>query len=105
MKKIIGGKLYDTETAAEVGSWWNGRSRNDFDHCYETLFRNSKGAYFLHGQGGARSVYAQSAGDMLCGGEAIQPMSEDDAKLWAEQHLDASEYIAEWGAPSEAEGR
>ena len=30
MKKIINGKMYNTETAKEIGSWNNGRYRSDF---------------------------------------------------------------------------
>jgi hypothetical protein len=40
MKKIVEGKLYDTETAESLGEW----SDNNFDHY--SLFRTQKGALF-----------------------------------------------------------
>ena len=32
MKKIINGRLYDTETAKLIGSWSNGFSSSDFHY-------------------------------------------------------------------------
>ena len=46
MKKIISGKLYDTETAKEIAVWNNGRSYSDFSHCVETLYKKRTGEYF-----------------------------------------------------------
>ena len=39
MKKIINNKLYNTETATELGSWNNGMSNSDSSYVAETLFR------------------------------------------------------------------
>ncbi len=105
MKKIIGGKRYDTETSAEVGRWRNGYDMGDVHWMQETLFRNSKGAYFLHGVGGERTRYAKKekkTEDMWSGGAELIPMTEDEAKQWAEERLTVDEYEAEFGECDEA---
>lgn len=101
MKKIIDGKKYDTETAKEVGHWWNGLGGNDFSHISETLYRKRTGEYFLHGQGGPQTRYAEQVGRMYCDGEAILPLTYDEACEWAEQRMDADAYIAAFGDPGE----
>lgn len=52
MKKIINGKMYNTETATELGDFWNGLSTSDFRNLSETLYRKKNGEFFLYGQGG-----------------------------------------------------
>lgn len=101
MKKIINGKMYNTETAKEIGSWSNNRSYSDFSYCEETLYLKKTGEYFLFGEGGPMTRYAERCGDMLCDGSEIHPMTEEQAKRWAEQRLDADEYIAAFGEPEE----
>ena len=38
MKKIVNGRLYDTDTAKMFGSWSNGLSSSDFHYCTEDLY-------------------------------------------------------------------
>ena len=92
MKKIILGRRYDTETSEMVGS--NGYSYpGQFEYWCETLYRKRTGEYFLHGEGGAMSKYAQSTDETHTGsGEQIIPMSEEEAREWAEENLDGDEY-------------
>lgn len=105
MKKIIKGKRYDTETAKVVGEWANEYPANDFRSAVETLYRKRNGEYFLHGEGGAMSKYAQSCGDNTwSGGARIMPLTYDSAREWAEKHLEVEEYEAEFGEVSEGEG-
>ena len=93
MKKYINGKKYDTETAQAVGGWSNNRSYSDFSHCEETLYRKKTGEFFLHGKGGPMTGYAESVGDNSWGsGSRIQPMTFDEARQWAEEHLSGDEY-------------
>ena len=101
MKKIIGGKKYDTETAKELGSSWNGLSPTDFNYCSEKLYRKKTGEFFLYGKGGARSQYAEQVGNAWCGGEDITPYTEDEAKRWCENHLSVDEYEAIFGEVEE----
>lgn len=92
MKKYINGKKYDTETAKAVGSWSNHLSYRDFGHCEETLYRKKTGEFFLHGEGGPMTGYAERVDNMWGEGEAIRPMTFDEAQKWAEEHLDGDEY-------------
>jgi hypothetical protein len=102
MKKIINGKMYNTETAEEVGFWSNNYSYNDFRYCEESLYRKKTGEYFLYGSGGAMTKYATSCGDDWRGsGEEIKPMTETEAMKWAEKHLDADEYEEIFGEVEE----
>ena len=101
MKKVIDGALYNTETAKLVGSWTN--HQRGFGYIKETLYRTKSGKYFVHGEGGANTRYSKSAGDnSWSGGENIEPMNPQAARKWAEEHLDADKYAAEFGEPEEA---
>ena len=93
MKKIINGRLYDTETAKMIGSWSNGLGSSDFHYCTEYLYQKKTGEYFLYGSGGAMSIYGKSYGGGMCWGEDIVPMTEKEVKVWAEVHLTADEYM------------
>ena len=102
MKKIINGKMYNTETAKKIGWWSNGASYSDFNRIEEALYLKKTGEYFLFGEGGPMTGYAESCGDNCwSGGSAIRPMTEEQAKRWAEKKLDADEYIAAFGEPEE----
>ena len=101
MKKVINGKLYNTDTAMEMGEYWNGLAASVFEYTIEALYRKKNGEYFLYGRGGARSSYARRVGDMWGWGEEIRPLTEGQAKEWAERNLTADEYIEIFGEPEE----
>lgn len=102
MKKILKGKLYDTDTAQKLASWENTQDCGSFNHFSEVLYRKRTGEYFLHGAGGARTQYARQLEDNMWGyGEAIVPLSVGAAQEWAEEHMDADGYEAIFGAVSE----
>lgn len=90
MKKIINGKTYDTEKAAEVFVRDNGVS--GIGSIKETLYRKRTGEFFLHGEGGADTKYAEQDGSAWKAGSAITPMSFNEAKEWAEEYMPAEEY-------------
>ena len=98
MKKIINGRLYDTETATLIGAWDNGFGSGDFRSCCEELYRKKNGEFFLYGSGGARSIYSESCGGGWTGGSTIIPFTEDEAKVWTEKKLSAEKYIDIFGA-------
>ena len=105
MKKIINGRMYNTDTAFSIGEWSNMSDIRDFNYCSETLYRKRGGEYFLHGEGNAASKYARSSGqNVWSGGEQIIPLSYDNARQWAEEHLDADDYESEFGEVPEDEG-
>ena len=97
MKKIIDGKLYNTDTATRLADWDNGYGGGDLDYCEETLYRTKKGAYFLYGCGGARNE-----GDWCSGGEDISVLTEEEAKEWALEHASADTYEEIFGLVPEA---
>ena len=101
MKKIIKGKLYNTETAMCLAEWWNGLSNSDFKHCSEALYRKNNGEYFLLGEGGPLSKYAEINDGGAWGDTKIIPYSEADARNWAEERLSADRYIELFGEPEE----
>lgn len=104
MRKIIAGRTYNTETSKVIGNWDNRLGRGDHAYCDETLYKNSKGAYFIHGEGGGRSRYAKSCGqNSWTGGQDIKPLTIEEAREWAEKYLDANEYEDEFGEAEEAE--
>lgn len=106
MRKIIEGRKYDTDTSCEVYRWKSGRVV-DFYFIDEALYRKRNGEYFIHGYGHAETKYAKY--NELAGGweagEAIVPLSYDDAARWMEQHADADAYEAEFGEISEGGGQ
>ncbi|MFQ9706048.1 MAG: hypothetical protein ACLRX6_03035 [Limosilactobacillus pontis] len=105
MKKIIKGKLYNTDSAKKMASY-EFSSVNQNDHYIEELYRKRTGEYFLHGVGGPGSPYAQSAyrdDSALMGGEDVIPLSLRGARNWSEKHLDADDYEAVWGDTSEGD--
>ena len=101
MKKIIDGKVYNTDTAKEIGEWSYGRY-NDFDYLSETLYKTQKGAFFLYYEGGANTGYGQDLGSgNRCGGSGIRLISEKEAKDWCMEHIDADDYIEIFGEVEE----
>jgi len=105
MKKYINGKKYDTDTAKRIGedSYSN---RSDFNFWEETLYQKRTGEFFLMGEGGACSKYAEYVGqNSWCGGNKIIPLSFESAREWVEKHLDADQYEALFGAIEETDER
>jgi hypothetical protein len=87
MKRVIEGKVYNTETATEIATWSNHYFPNDFHYCEETLYRTKKGAWFIAGEGGALSKYSRPCGSNgSCGGDGLEPISAKEAMEWLEQH-------------------
>jgi hypothetical protein len=101
MRKVIKGKLYDTETAQLIATWHDGYP-SDFRYTREALYRKRTGEYFLHGEGGAMSPYAKSCGqNQWMGGEVIRPLAYGEARMWMEQKAEADGYESEFGLPDE----
>lgn len=96
MKKIINGKKYDTETAKELYCASNGYTRRDFGFAEETLFRKKTGEYFIYGNGGAASRWAERVDDHTrCGGSGIEPITEAEAREWVEKWSDGDPDVYE----------
>ena len=98
MKKIINGRMYDTETAEKIEEWDNGIYGNDFRSCEETLYKKKTGEYFIYGSGGANSKYSIPCGSNgRSGSSDIIPLTKDEAKIWMEEKGDPDAYTKEFG--------
>lgn len=105
MKKIIKGRVYDTDKATEIGSCESGRP-GDFDHFEEALYQKRTGEFFLHGKGGPQTKYAVSTGQCnWSGSEQIIPLDWRNARDWAKSHLEAEAYEKAFGEVAEDESR
>lgn len=96
MKKVVDGKVYNTETAELVHEWSNGRYGNDFRYRGKDLYRTKKGNWFLLHEGGPMTDMAKSCGDnSFCGSRDIEPISEKDVIGFLESH-DGAEVILKY---------
>ena len=101
MRKIICGRLYDTDTAECVSEYSYSNPR-DFKHYTEKLYRKRNGEFFLYGSGGPRSPYAEPLGNnSWIEGKNILALDKDEAKDWVEEKGTVEEYIALFGMPEE----
>jgi len=102
MKKIINKKLYNTETALNLAEYWHRYNRGDFSWYEEVLYVKRTGEYFLYGKGGPASPYAVPVDShTMSGGEKIIPLTLEEAKEWAEEKVDADDYIELFGPVEE----
>ena len=76
MKKIICKKEYDTETATLVKKFTSG-SFGDPAGYEEVLYQTPEGLYFVYGDGGEESPYAQ---------ETISRIAKTKVNEWIENH-------------------
>ena len=103
MRKIIKGRMYDTETAEEIASAYSRANRGDFRWFEETLYRKKTGEFFLYGEGGPLTKYAEVGenGREKWSGEKFIPLDIEEAKRWCEKEIDVSEYIELFGEVEE----
>ena len=96
MKRVIGGKSYDTATATHICQTIDYGYPGDFESCDESLYRTKKGTYFIAGEGGPMSKYATSCGGGdVSSGEGMEIISKEQARQLAEEAgLDAEDMVA-----------
>ena len=100
MKKVINGKMYDTETATLLGRVTRGEPRS-WNFSEECLYRKKNGEYFFQFDG---EVFSDSLAHIYphnFGGERIVPTAEKYAMLWAEENFDGDEYVEYFGEVEE----
>lgn len=98
MKKIINGKLYDTETATLVAYYSNYLSSVSPNWEKERLYKKRTGEFFLQGAGGELTKYArQSVNGMRYEGVKIIPITLEEAKEWVAQNCNLHTYIEVFG--------
>ncbi len=94
MKAIIEGFLYETEadTVREIGEASSPCGRGYPEWWEAALYRTDSGRYFVAAEGNAGFRYRREGEPSGSGaGEAIYPMTPEEALAWAEKHLDAGE--------------
>lgn len=86
MKAIVNGKRYDTETARFLCALPGPHNSRDFAWDDTSLYRTSKGAYFIAGEGGPMSRWAQRLGcNEWSGGSGLKPVDAEEARSILEQ--------------------
>lgn len=96
MLKIIKGRKYNTETAHKVGCSTGQALYGDsalLANVDYALYRKRTGEYFLHAE--YDHLYDDECPDY------IKPLTNDEANEWAQEHLDAGTYEAEFGEVAE----
>lgn len=87
MKKIIGGKLYNTETATCYGSY-EYSYRRDYKHFLEKLYQKTTGEFYLYATGGPLSKYRVEVATRLWrGSEAIIPLTKEEARIMGRKSI------------------
>ena len=102
MKRIINGRVYNTDTADRIGNFASDCGRGDFRYEDTDLYKTKKGAWFICGEGGPLSRWSQSCGNGQRGGSGIEVMTTAEALSWAESAGIDADVIAEHFAVIEA---
>ena len=100
--KIINGRRYDTERAKEIGYYESDFERSNFQWYEETLYQKKTGEFFIYGNGHAASPYSTSYGYTSRGpGDALVPLTLEEAQKWVEEHLSVETYEELFGEADE----
>lgn len=101
MKRVINGKKYDTETAVSIHTIEFNFNYGNFTYYSEALYRKKTGEFFLYGEWGALTKYAELEAGGLKDGRQIIPLTEEQAKAWAEENLSVDDYEKTFGEVEE----
>ena len=94
MKKIINGSRYDTAKATRIATASSEHPSSDFRYWEEAIYRTPRGRWFAAGSGGPMSRYSRSRGNTTSGGDAIKPLTEEQARAWLESYDSAGALAA-----------
>lgn len=98
MKRVLNRTLYDTDAAEQIARYAPNTDRSDFHYRIETLYRTSDGQYFLHGEGGAQTKWAERSGKERYPGEDIEVLTDAEAVHWCERRsIDGDVVVEEFG--------
>lgn len=93
MKKIINGKMYNTETAKKIASYISYKDKYGAIIA-EYLYKKTNGEYFLYDLDNTIASYRKLPGIFI-------PYSVEKAKKWLEENASADIYIQEFGEVEE----
>lgn len=90
MKKVIKGKTYNTETAKTVAAFENLDIVGDLAYIDEVLYQKKNGEFFLVGEGGPKTIYAEkTSSNSFKWGRKMVPMTSEEADQWIERRSEA----------------
>lgn len=99
MKRIINGKLYDTDNAEMICEYGYGY-QGDFGYVRRSLYKSSGGQFFFEYSGGPMSEYGKQSGpNEKSGSSGIELISETDAKDFIEANGTVEDYVTAFGEP------
>ncbi len=85
MRRSFNGKIYNTETAEEICDLPCHHYPGDFQYHETSLYRTSKGAYFIAGQGGPMTMWSQPEGNSgYSSGSGLRAIEAEEARQYAE---------------------
>ena len=101
MKKVLNGHVCDTATATMIGEK-SFSHPGDFKWFREELYLTRAGVFFIHGEGGPASKYAQQVEQNSWeSGESMRLCPRDAAESWAEENCDGDVVLQFFGSPEE----
>lgn len=101
MKKIINGKVYDTEKAALIGKADHDNVLDAYGNpCKQALYRKKTGEFFVHLEGTSITLHNIFQNDFRQG-KGIYPLTFSQAQKWAEDELTAEQWENIFGEPDE----
>lgn len=102
MKRKINGKTYDTDAEKAIAIYCNDQPDRSMYHFHEVLYIKADGEYFIHGSGGALTHYAKKYSNRSnASGEAIIPMTVDQAREWTKRSCAIEVYRELFGENAE----
>lgn len=95
MRKIINGRLYDTEKAKEIATYYY--NSGDFARYNEKLYKTKKGRWFMVGEGGPLSKYHENIGNSTYGTTELFLLDNIEARIWLSEHNEIDIFEREFG--------
>ena len=83
MKKLVHGKIYNTETATKIGGTGSEAGVGDFRWEHSALYRTQRGNWFVAGEGGPMTRFARKDGDgsSYGSGSGVIPLTPEEALI------------------------
>lgn len=88
ISRIIDGLRYSTATATEICTMQSDDDRSNFRYEETGLYQTPRGRFFLAGHGGPMTRWARPVQGGRAGGEGLMPISNLEARAFAEEHAD-----------------
>lgn len=101
MRAVIGGKLFDTNTAEVICDVSpSGYSNSDFKWENTTLYKSPAGQFFVAGSGNAMTRWAKQIGNnSTSGGSGVTLVTLNEARELCETHGTVSDFTKAFGEP------